>query len=83
MTDEQIKKLFLVLGISRLMLYEAGIPLEQVKSLSDEDMTKIADRLNISASINFFEDARFVTRLYLEEKKWKEEQKPDTTNETE
>ncbi len=60
-------KKFDIFSISRLSLNSSGIPVELVKTLSDEDMQVIADAdLIIMEPIGKI--AEFVARLYLAEK---------------
>ena len=62
-------KKYEVLSISRLVLRDCGLTTEQITALSDDDMQTIASQLNLSANIGFYENVRFVTRLFLAEKR--------------
>jgi len=60
---------FDIFSISRLSLNAAGIPVEFVKSLSDEDMQAIADQIaDLVVQEPIEKIAEFVARLYLAEK---------------
>lgn len=60
---------FAIFSISRLSLHSSGIPLELVKTLTDEDMQMIAERTFDVIVIEPIEKiAEFVARLYLAEK---------------
>ena len=60
---------FDIFSISRLSLHSSGIPLELVKTLTDEDMHTIAERIADLIVIEPIEKiAEFVARLYLAEK---------------
>jgi hypothetical protein len=60
---------FDIFSISRLALHSSGIPVELVKTLIDEDMYAIADRIAEMIAIEPIEKiAEFVARLYLAEK---------------
>ena len=64
-------KKYEVLSISRLVLRDLGFSVEQIKSLSDEDMHALADGLQeyISKTVgNLLEEVRFMVRLYLAER---------------
>jgi hypothetical protein len=58
-----------IFSISRLSLHSSGIPVELVKSLSDEDMHAIAERIAQYVVMEPVEKiAEFVARLYIAEK---------------
>jgi len=57
-----------VFSISRLYLRSIGFTTEQVNSLSDEDMQRIADTYNNRNFISFEEDIKFLVSLELAEK---------------
>lgn len=60
---------FDIFSLSRLSLHSSGIPLELVKTLSDEDMQVIAERIAELIVMEPIEKiAEFVARLYLAEK---------------
>jgi len=60
---------FDIFSISRLSLNAAGIPVELVQSLSDEDMQAIADQIaHLVVQEPIEQIAEFVARLYLAEK---------------
>ena len=60
---------FDIFSISRLSLNSAGIPVELVLSLTDEDMQVIAERIaNMVVPEPIEKIAEFVARLYLAEK---------------
>src|SRR5712692_5091682 len=60
---------FDIFTISRLSLHSSGIPLELVKSLTDEDMQAIAERIAEMILMEPVEEiAEFVARLYIAEK---------------
>ena len=64
-------KKYEVLSISRLVLRDLGLSVEQITSLTDEDMQALADGLQeyISKTVgNLLEEVRFMVRLYLAEK---------------
>jgi hypothetical protein len=62
-------KTFDIFSISRLSLHSSGIPVELVKSLTDEDMHAIADRIAEMIVMEPIEKiAEFVARLYIAEK---------------
>ncbi len=62
-------KKFEVLSVSRLDLRSYGLTIEQINSLSDEDMERIAEELYHRYALNGFEeDIVFVARLVLAEK---------------
>jgi hypothetical protein len=54
-------KKYEVLSISRLSLRSLGFTNEQIKALSDEDMQRIAEKLNNDYYIGFEEDVKFAT----------------------
>ena len=59
-------KKYEVLSISRMQLASLGIPHEQVASLSDEDMARIAEILVAHHfDSEFDEDVKFTARLVL------------------
>ncbi len=63
-------KTYAVLSISRLDLSSYGLTTEQINLLSDEDMERVAEELQNRYVLNdFSEDAVFVARLILGEKK--------------
>jgi len=57
-------KQFEVLSISRLYLHSLGIPYDQVATLTDEDMERIAASLATTYP-NFMERVRLNVTLYL------------------
>jgi hypothetical protein len=60
---------FDIISISRLSLNASGIPVELVKSLTDEDMQAIADEIaHLVIQEPVEKIAEFVARLYLAEK---------------
>lgn len=60
---------FAIFSISRLSLHSFGIPSEFVKTLTDDDMYAIAERIAEMIAIEPVEKiAEFVARLYLAEK---------------
>ena len=60
---------FDIFSISRLSLNSSGIPVELVKSLSDEDMHVIAEWITDLIAMEPIEKiTEFVARLYLAEK---------------
>ncbi len=60
---------FDIFSISRLSLNAAGIPVELVKTFSDEDMQAIADQIaDLVVQEPIEQIAEFVARLYLAEK---------------
>src|SRR5438552_6798351 len=60
---------FDIFSISRLSLNAAGIPVELVKTFSDEDMQAIADQIaDLVVQEPIEKIAEFVARLYLAEK---------------
>lgn len=59
---------FEVFTISRLYLCSLGFTTEQINSLSDEDMQRIADTYNNRNCIGFEEDMKFMVSLELAEK---------------
>ena len=60
---------FDIFSISRLSLNASGIPVELVKTLSDEDMQAIADQIaDLIVQEPIEKIAEFVARLYLAEK---------------
>jgi hypothetical protein len=61
--------------ISRLMLRSLGFTTEQITSLSDDDMQRVAEKLNNDYFIGFEEDVKFVVSCELAEKR-KYEQEP-------
>ena len=67
-------KKYEVLSISRLYLSSLGFTNDQMKALSDEDMQRIADKLNNDYYIGFEEDVKFIVSLELTEKGWKDEE---------
>jgi hypothetical protein len=64
-------KAYVVLSISRLYLHHTlGFPLAVVESLTDEDMSRIADILVAQRfDHEFEEEVRFTTSLVLAEKR--------------
>ena len=63
-------KKYEVLSISRLYLESIGIPHEQVASLGDEDMTRIAEIVIAHLFCSEYdEEVKFTTRIYLAERK--------------
>ena len=61
-------KKYEVLSISRLYLSSLGFTNDQIKALSDEDMQRIAERLNNDYYIGFEEDVKFIVSIELAEK---------------
>ena len=57
-----------VLSISRLSLRSLGFTNEEINSLSDDDMQRIAEKLNNDYFIGFEEDVKFVVAHELVEK---------------
>lgn len=57
-----------VLAISRLYLRSLGFTPEQINSLTDEDMQRIAEKLNNDYFIGFEEDVKFAVSCELHEK---------------
>ena len=53
-------KTYEVLAISRLYLRSLGFTTEQITSLTDDDMARIAEKLNNDYFIGFEEDVKFV-----------------------
>ena len=53
-------KTYEVLAISRLYLASLGFTTEQITSLTDDDMTRIAEKLNNDYFIDFEEHVKFV-----------------------
>lgn len=45
MTEDDLYQTFTILHFNRMHLIEAGIPREQVETLTDEDMVRIANEL--------------------------------------
>lgn len=70
MEAPQWSKKFEVLSISRLQLESLGIPHDQVTSLSDEEMDKLAERLQAQYLTVFYEKVRFFVSVYLAERNW-------------
>jgi hypothetical protein len=69
MTDvDAWSKKYEVFSISRLYLRSLGFTTEQINTLSDEDMQRIADTYNNQNFITFEEDMRFIVSLELAEK---------------
>jgi len=66
-------KKYEVLSISRLYLRSLGFTNEQINSLSDDDMERIAEKLNNDYFIGFEEDVKFIVHLELTEKGWQDE----------
>ena len=62
-------KTFVIFSISRLSLHSSGIPVELVKSLTDEDIQAIAEQIAQYVVMEPIEKiAEFVARLYIAEK---------------
>ncbi len=61
-------KKYEVLSISRLYLRSLGFSTEGINSLSDEDMQRIADKLNNDYFIGFEENVRFFVACEIVEK---------------
>ena len=62
-------KAFAIFSISRLSLHSSGIPAELVKTLTDDDMRAIAERIAEMIAIEPVEKiVEFVARLYIAEK---------------
>jgi len=57
-----------VFAISRLTLRSYGFTTEQISSLNDEDMQRIADTYNNQHFIGFEEDMKFIVSLELADK---------------
>ena len=57
-----------VFAISRLYLSSLGFTTEQINSLTDEDMQRIADTYNNKSFLYFEEDMKFLVSLELAEK---------------
>ena len=53
-------KTYEVLAISRLYLASLGFTTEQITSLTDDDMARIAEKLNNDYFIDFEEHVKFV-----------------------
>ena len=62
------RKKYEVLSISRWYLRSLGFTSEQITSLSNEDMHRIADTWNNQHFIEFEEDMKFIVSLELAEK---------------
>ncbi len=73
MDSQDWSKKYEVLLISRLYLRSLGFTNEQMNALTDEDMQRIADKLNNDYFIGFEEDVKFLVHLELTEKGWKDE----------
>ena len=68
-------KKYEVLSISRLYLSSLGFTNDQIKRLSDDDMQRIAEKLeNDYRDHGFDEDVKFIVHLELTEKGWKDEE---------
>ena len=74
MDSLDLSKKYEVLTISRLVLSSLGFTTEQVTSLSDDDMQRIADKLNNDYYIGFEEDVKFIVSLEFAEKGGKDEE---------
>ncbi len=61
-------KTYEVLSISRLYLRSLGFSTEGINSLTDEDMQRIADKLNNGYFIGFEENVRFFVACEIVEK---------------
>ena len=61
-------KKYEVLSISRLYLSSLGFTTEQINNLTDEDMQRIAEKLNNDYFIGFEEDVKFIVSCELAEK---------------
>ncbi len=61
-------KKYEVLSISRLYLRSLGFTTEGINSLSDDDMQRIAEKLNNDYFIGFEEDVKFVVDREIVEK---------------
>ena len=61
-------KKYEVLSISRLYLRSLGFTTEGINSLSDDDMQRIAEKLNNDYFIGFEEDVKFVVDQEIVEK---------------
>ncbi len=61
-------KKYEVFSLSRLYLRSLGFTTEQINSLSDEDMQRIADTYNNQNYLGFEEDIKFLVSLELAEK---------------
>jgi len=61
-------KKYEVLSISRLYLCSLGFTTEQINNLTDEDMQRIAEKLNNDYFIGFEEDVKFIVSCELAEK---------------
>ena len=57
-----------MLSISRVYLRSLGFTNEEINSLSDDDMQRIAEKLNNDYFIGFEEDVKFVVAHELVEK---------------
>ena len=62
-------KKYEVLAISRLYLRSLGFSNEGINSLTDEDMQRIAEKLNNDYFIGFEEDVRFLVACELAERR--------------
>jgi hypothetical protein len=69
MDSPEWSKKYEVLSISRLYLSSLGFSNEQINSLTDEDMQRIADKLNNDYFIGFEEDMKFIVSCELAEKR--------------
>jgi hypothetical protein len=72
MDSLDMSRTFPVLALSRLFLYSAlGFSHEQVASLTDEEMVRIADTVEQYYSLReFAEHVQCITRTVLAEKQW-------------
>ena len=61
-------KTYEVLAISRLYLASLGFTTEQITSLTDDDMARIAEKLNNDYFLGFAEDVKFVVAHEIAEK---------------
>jgi hypothetical protein len=61
-------KTYEVLSISRVHLRSLGFSNEGITSLTDEDMQRIADKLNNDYLLGFEEDAQFLVACEMVEK---------------
>jgi ribosomal protein S13 len=57
-----------VLSISRVVLHSYGFSTEQINSLTDEEMQRVAETLNNAYFIGFEEDVKFEVSVTLAEK---------------
>ena len=70
MDSHEWRKQYEVLSFSRLTLSSLGFTNDQINGLSDEEIERLAERLQAQYLTVFYDKLRFFVSVYLAEKGW-------------